>query len=47
MNWDTVLLFVLAAFGTVGLVITQLHEMLEKLPNLIRAWHEVRRSWRE
>ncbi|MFI9262082.1 hypothetical protein ACIGT4_30940 [Streptomyces sioyaensis] len=47
MNWDAIMLFVLATFGTVVLVLSQLHEVLGKLPAIIRAWHEVRRSWRE
>ncbi|MGY1435242.1 hypothetical protein [Streptomyces reniochalinae] len=47
MNWDAILLFILAASGVVVLILSQLHEVLDRLPALIRAWHEVRRSWHE
>ncbi|WP_194960982.1 hypothetical protein [Streptomyces sp. NRRL B-1677] len=47
MNWDAILLFILATFGVVVLILSQIHEVLERLPTLIRAWCEVRRSWHE
>lgn len=44
MNWDNVTLVILAAFGCVMLLLTQIAEVLSKLPEIIRAWHEVRRA---
>ncbi|MFC8129658.1 hypothetical protein [Streptomyces sp. NPDC057302] len=47
MNWDAIVLSVLAAFGAVVIALSQLHEALGKVPAIIRAWHEIRRTWRE
>lgn len=44
MSWDNVTLVILAAFGCVTLLLTQIAEVLSKLPEIIRAWHEVRRT---
>ncbi|MFD7981540.1 hypothetical protein [Streptomyces sp. NPDC059071] len=46
MRWDTITLFLLALFGCVTLVLTQVGEVLGRLPQLIRAWREVRRELR-
>ena len=37
-------LIILAAFGCVTLVLTQIGEVLSKLPPIIRAWRRVRRE---
>lgn len=47
MDWDAIVLSVLAVFGAVMIALSQLHEVLGKVPALIRAWHEIRRAWRE
>lgn len=44
MSWDNVTLVILAAFGCVMLLLTQITEVLSKLPEIIRAWREVRRA---
>lgn len=44
MNWDNATLTILAAFGASMLMLTQLRELLIKLPDVIQAWNEVRRS---
>lgn len=44
MSWDNVTLVILAAFGCVMLLLTQIAEVLSKLPEIIRAWHEVQRA---
>ena len=44
MSWDNVTLVILAAFGCVMLLLTQIAEVLSKLPEIIRAWREVRRA---
>ncbi|MEU4718758.1 hypothetical protein AB0G06_03925 [Nonomuraea dietziae] len=44
MNWSTLTLFMLAGFGFLTLVITQLREVLAKLPELIRMFRKVRRA---
>ncbi|MFE2530005.1 hypothetical protein ACFXEL_37920 [Streptomyces sp. NPDC059382] len=44
MKWDDVTLFLLAAFGCVTLLLTQVSEVLSKLPKIIRAWRAVRRE---
>ncbi|KAB1988911.1 hypothetical protein F8144_10210 [Streptomyces triticiradicis] len=44
MSWDNVTLVILAAFGCVMLLLTQIAEVLSKVPEIIRAWHEVRRA---
>lgn len=44
MNWDNVMLTILAAFGASMLLLAQLRELLIKLPDVIQAWREVRRS---
>ena len=45
MKWDDVSLAVLAAFGCVTLLLTQVSEVLSRLPQIIRAWRRVRREW--
>ncbi|MET9930814.1 MULTISPECIES: hypothetical protein [unclassified Streptomyces] len=47
MSWDDIALLILAAFGCTALLLTQLGELLARLPALIRSWHEVRRAVRE
>jgi hypothetical protein len=47
MNWDKVTLIILAAFGCATLLLTQIGEVLSKLPDIIRAWRDVRRALRE
>ncbi|MFJ1702183.1 hypothetical protein [Kitasatospora sp. NPDC088346] len=42
MSWDRVTLFVLASFGCVTLLLTQISEVLSKVPPIIRAWRRVR-----
>ncbi|MEV5989155.1 hypothetical protein AB0L85_29895 [Streptomyces sp. NPDC052051] len=42
MKWDEVTLAVLAAFGCVTLLLAQISEVLSKLPQIIRAWRQVR-----
>ncbi|GGT54271.1 hypothetical protein GCM10010256_08990 [Streptomyces coeruleorubidus] len=44
MSWDNVTLVILAASGCVMLLLTQIAEVLSKLPEIIRAWREVRRA---
>ncbi|MFI7030150.1 hypothetical protein ACIBK1_15735 [Microbispora rosea] len=44
MNWNTLTLFMLAGFGFLTLAITQLREILAKLPELIRMFRTVRRA---
>ena len=47
MNGDNVLLFVLALFGALTLVLSHRGEVLAKMSEIIRAGHEVRRSLRK
>ncbi|MGX1884438.1 hypothetical protein [Streptomyces sp. NPDC055287] len=42
MDWDSIMLLVLAAFGVVSLVLMLLIGILRQLPDLLRAWREVR-----
>ncbi|MET9547613.1 MULTISPECIES: hypothetical protein [unclassified Streptomyces] len=44
MKWDEVTLVILAAFGCVTLLLTQISEVLSRLPQIIRAWRQVRRE---
>ncbi|WP_326651364.1 MULTISPECIES: hypothetical protein [unclassified Streptomyces] len=44
MSWDNATLIILASFGCATLLLTQIAEVLSKLPAIIRAWHEVRRA---
>ncbi|MFI8986026.1 MULTISPECIES: hypothetical protein [Streptomyces] len=46
MDWDTVTLLVLAAFGLAGLILTMAAELLSKVPAVIEAWRRVRAAWR-
>ena len=45
MDWDTVTLLVLAAFGLAGLILTMAAELLAKIPAVIEAWRRVRATW--
>ncbi|MCD2465412.1 hypothetical protein MBT42_17795 [Streptomyces sp. MBT42] len=47
MSWDDIALLILAAAGCTTLLLSQAGELLSRLPALIRAWHEVRRAWRD
>jgi hypothetical protein len=42
MSWDKVTLIILATSGCVTLLLTQISDVLSRLPQLIRAWREVR-----
>ncbi|MGW5353741.1 hypothetical protein ACWERV_24905 [Streptomyces sp. NPDC004031] len=42
MSWDQVTLLVLASFGCLTLLLTQIDEVLSKVPPIIRAWRRVR-----
>ncbi|MFD5317253.1 hypothetical protein [Streptomyces sp. NPDC127098] len=44
MKWDDVTLVILAAFGCFTLLLTQVSEVLSRLPQIIRAWRQVRRE---
>ncbi|AYN41690.1 hypothetical protein D9753_25610 [Streptomyces dangxiongensis] len=44
MKWDDVSLVILAAFGCVTLLLTQISEVLSRLPQIIRAWRQVRQE---
>ncbi|MFE3560150.1 hypothetical protein ACFXKW_35625 [Streptomyces sp. NPDC059193] len=44
MKWDEVTLAVLAAFGCLTLLLTQVGEVLARLPQIIRAWRQVRQE---
>ncbi|WKX69940.1 hypothetical protein [Streptomyces sp. XD-27] len=44
MKWDDVTLIILAAFGCVTLLLTQISEVLSRLPQIIRAWRQVRQE---
>ncbi|MFF2213020.1 hypothetical protein [Streptomyces antibioticus] len=44
MKWDEVTLVILAAFGCVTLLLAQISDVLSKLPQIIRAWRQVRRE---
>ncbi|GAA1041586.1 hypothetical protein [Streptomyces murinus] len=46
MTWDDLTLGVLAAFGCLTLLLTQISEVLSKLPQVIRAWRRVRQELR-
>ncbi|MFK0183338.1 hypothetical protein ACIQV1_03890 [Streptomyces rubiginosohelvolus] len=41
MSWDNLSLVILAAFGCLTLFLTQVSEVLSKLPQIIRAWRQV------
>ncbi|MFB8141393.1 hypothetical protein [Streptomyces parvus] len=47
MNWDNLSLVILAAFGCLTLLLTQVSEVLAKLPQIIRAWRQVRNELRD
>lgn len=47
MSWDSLTLFTLAGFGFLTLVITQLKELIAKLPDLIREFHAVQRALKD
>lgn len=46
MSWDNLSLVILAAFGCLTLLLTQVSEVLSKLPQIIRAWRQVRNELR-
>ncbi|MEU8471150.1 hypothetical protein AB0F30_25165 [Streptomyces sp. NPDC029006] len=46
MKWDDVSLVILAVFGCVTLLLTQISEVLSRLPQVIRAWRQVRQELR-
>jgi hypothetical protein len=41
VSWDQVTLLVLASFGCLTLLLTQIDEVLSKVPPIIRAWRRV------
>ncbi|KOG08495.1 MULTISPECIES: hypothetical protein [Streptomyces] len=46
MSWDRVSLIVLASFGCATLLLTQINEVLSKVPPIIRAWRRVQNELR-
>lgn len=44
MKWDDVTLVILAASGCVTLLLTQITDVLSRLPQIIRAWRRVRQE---
>ncbi|WP_328913041.1 MULTISPECIES: hypothetical protein [unclassified Streptomyces] len=46
MKWDDITLVILAAFGCITLLLTQISEVLSRLPQIIRAWRQVRQELR-
>jgi len=46
VSWDNLSLIILAAFGCLTLLLTQVSEVLSKLPQIIRAWRHVRSELR-
>lgn len=44
MKWDDITLAVLAAFGCVTVLLTQINDVLGRLPQIIRAWRRVRQE---
>ncbi|GAQ53635.1 hypothetical protein [Streptomyces acidiscabies] len=47
MKWDEISIAILAVFGCVMLLLAQVKEVLGKLPEIIRAWRQVRRELRD
>ncbi|CAL9319124.1 hypothetical protein [Streptomyces sp. SudanB52_2052] len=45
MSWDDLLLLILAFFGAVSLLLAQISDVLSRLPQIIRAWRQVRQEW--
>jgi hypothetical protein len=46
VSWENLSLIILAAFGCLTLLLTQMSEVLSKLPQIIRAWRQVRSELR-
>ncbi|MDH6138514.1 hypothetical protein P3T35_000491 [Kitasatospora sp. GP30] len=46
MDWNAVTLFLLATFGTISLVTTQLITLAKQLPELVDALRKLRESFR-
>ncbi|MFF2023684.1 hypothetical protein ACFVW2_18070 [Streptomyces sp. NPDC058171] len=46
MSWENLSLVILATFGCLTLLLTQMGEVLSKLPQIIRAWRQVRNELR-
>ncbi|CAL9437576.1 hypothetical protein SUDANB176_02179 [Streptomyces sp. enrichment culture] len=44
MKWDDISLVILAVFGCITLLLAQISEVLSRLPQIIRAWRQVRRE---
>ncbi|WP_018545480.1 hypothetical protein [Streptomyces sp. LaPpAH-108] len=44
MGWDDITLAILAAFGCVTVLLTQIDDVLGRLPRIIRAWRRVRQE---
>jgi hypothetical protein len=42
VRWDDVTLAILGAFGCITLLLTEVGDVLAKLPPVIRAWRQVR-----
>ncbi|MGW5449675.1 hypothetical protein [Streptomyces asiaticus] len=47
MKWDDVTLFVLASCGLVTLLLAQINDVLDKVPQTIRAWRRIRQELRD
>ena len=46
MSWDTVVLWILAACGATGVLLTQATDLIGKVERFVRAWRAMRRSLR-
>jgi hypothetical protein len=44
VNWDDVTLVILAASGCVTLLLTEINDVLSRLPQVIRAWRQIRQE---
>lgn len=47
MRWDDITLMILAACGCLTLLVTQVGDLLTRVPQLIRAWRQVGQAWRD
>lgn len=44
MKWENVTLVILTACGCIALLLTEVTDILSRLPQIIRAWHQVRQE---
>ncbi|WP_413100731.1 hypothetical protein [Streptomyces sp. Inha503] len=47
MKWDDVTLIVLASCGLVTLLLAQINDVLDKVPQTIRAWRRIQQELRD